>query len=663
MNSPLTQGVVCFCAAGLPLLLFGGGSSAATFTISDGNVSALQAAIITANANGEDDTIELAPGGTYTLIAPFGDPADEEGLPLISADNGHKLILRGNGATIERSAASGTPVFRIFHSLPASNVAIGELTVKNGSGDGFGDGNGTGALLNTGGTVLLEHCILRDNIVVCCGSGAVMNDGTASLAILTVNDCEFSGNRGVEGGAIFNNGGSDTAGSGALLAVRNSRLLNNYAEFAGAISNYGTFAHHSAGASATILDSTFTGNSANNYAGSINNETTVNGHATLVLSNCTISNSIARGSGGALYNAAGDAEIANCTFYGNSAAVGGAIYVNYDGAITRIRNATFSGNSASNAGGTIYRSGDYKGVVLLANTVLNGASANMLNSGTFGVGFQSQGYNICNTTCGGYLTAATDKPNTNPILDPAGLQDNGGPTKTIALLSDSPAINAANDSVAPSHDQRHFARHDQSDMGAFEYGGAPTDVPVLSAVSRKLHNASGMFDIALPLSSSIGIESRSGETAGKHTVILTFANELASVARANLASGTGRVANSRIDTDPHQYVVNLADVGDAQQVTVTLTDVLDANENYSSAVFLPVGILLGDANGDGFVNSADATITRNRSGQSTDVTNFRTDYNLDGVINAADATTARARSGPISRSDRSSARISKAAKN
>ena len=35
----------------------------------------------------------------------------------------------------------------------------------------------------------------------------------------------------------------------------------------------------------------------------------------------------------------------------------------------------------------------------------------------------------------------------DPMLDPAGLQDNGGPTKTIALLSGSPAINAGDDAT------------------------------------------------------------------------------------------------------------------------------------------------------------------------------------------------------------------------
>jgi hypothetical protein len=58
-----------------------------------------------------------------------------------------------------------------------------------------------------------------------------------------------------------------------------------------------------------------------------------------------------------------------------------------------------------------------------------------------------------------------------------------------------------------------------------------------------------------------------------------------------------------------------------------------------------MGVLVGDTNGDGFVNSGDSLQTRNRSGQTTDLTNFRSDVNADGFINSGDTTLVRARSG------------------
>ncbi len=90
-------------------------------------------------------------------------------------------------------------------------------------------------------------------------------------------------------------------------------------------------------------------------------------------------------------------------------------------------------------------------------------------------------------------------------------------------------------------------------------------------------------------------------------------------------------------------VVNLTGVANAQRITVTLSGVSDGAN--TGSIDVPMGLLLGDANGDGVVNSGDATITRNRSGQATDGTNFRTDFNLDGFINSGDAITVRNRSG------------------
>ena len=56
----------------------------------------------------------------------------------------------------------------------------------------------------------------------------------------------------------------------------------------------------------------------------------------------------------------------------------------------------------------------------------------------------------------------------DPLLAP--LQNNGGPTQTHALMSGSPAINAAN-ANAPARDQRNYIRPDAPDIGAFEFGG------------------------------------------------------------------------------------------------------------------------------------------------------------------------------------------------
>ena len=66
------------------------------------------------------------------------------------------------------------------------------------------------------------------------------------------------------------------------------------------------------------------------------------------------------------------------------------------------------------------------------------------------------------------FTAPGDLPGTDPRLGP--LQDNGGPTPTMALLAGSPAIDAGDDSSCPAVDQRGITRHGaHCDIGAFEF--------------------------------------------------------------------------------------------------------------------------------------------------------------------------------------------------
>ena len=56
-----------------------------------------------------------------------------------------------------------------------------------------------------------------------------------------------------------------------------------------------------------------------------------------------------------------------------------------------------------------------------------------------------------------------------------------------------------------------------------------------------------------------------------------------------------------------------------QSVSVSLKNVVDWERNVSSVMSARMRTLLGDASGDTMVNSGDATITRNRSGQTTGV--------------------------------------------
>ena len=60
---------------------------------------------------------------------------------------------------------------------------------------------------------------------------------------------------------------------------------------------------------------------------------------------------------------------------------------------------------------------------------------------------------------------------------------------------------------------------------------------------------------------------------------------------------------------------------------------------------IDASFLIGDTNGDRMVNRGDALQTRNRSGQATDATNFRSDVNTDGTINSGDSSIVKSRAG------------------
>jgi hypothetical protein len=170
--------------------------------------------------------------------------------------------------------------------------------------------------------------------------------------------------------------------------------------------------------------------------------------------------------------------------------------------------------------------------------------------------------------------------------------------------------------------------------------------PLTSVVSRMTHGSAGTFDIDLPLIGNRGIECRSGGPSSDYTLIFTFVNTLASVGAASVTSGTGTVAGSNTDSsDAHNYIVNLTGVSNAQVITVSLSNVTDSASNFSSTVSVSMGVLIGDTNADGFVNSADISQTKSQSGNGVRDSNFREDLNADGFINSADISLVKSKSG------------------
>ena len=151
----------------------------------------------------------------------------------------------------------------------------------------------------------------------------------------------------------------------------------------------------------------------------------------------------------------------NLTVANGRGAGGGGIYNN--GTLT-VTNSTLSGNSVTDVdygrGGGISNSG---GSATLQNTIV----ANSPSGGDCYGTVTDGGHNLDSDGNCGFGTANNSLSGVDPLLGP--LADNGGPTKTHALLAGSPAIDKGN-SFGATADQRGVARPQgaASDIGAFE---------------------------------------------------------------------------------------------------------------------------------------------------------------------------------------------------
>ena len=384
--------------------------------------------------------------------------------------------LSGNSASSGGGAINSSGILKLTDSIIVDNsagfgggivVGAGLQTISNSILSGNSSSSG-GAVYNNFGTLSVTDSVLSGNSA--SGGGAIVNFGTlnitsstlshnsavfggggiqnSSQGTVTVANSTLSSNSAVPGGG----GGIESSG---LLTVSHSTVSENSG---GGIASIGTMtvSHTilssnlgsaiSSGGSLTVLDSTLSGNSGSG----------IRSYGPLFVSNSTLSGNSAIFGGGGI-DSHGPLTVANSTLVGNSAPYfGGGIYSN---SMFTITNTTLSGNSASYGGGIATDLFDDSPVSerKLANTIIAG---NFGGSGPDVYGrVNSIGHNlvgVIDSSSGWFDTDMTGTSSTpfDPLLGP--LQDNGGPTWTMALLADSPAINQGNNALAGSrpYDQR-----------------------------------------------------------------------------------------------------------------------------------------------------------------------------------------------------------------
>ena len=422
------------------LTLPGSAQAQQTFTVtntSDSGVSgdgSLRGEVLAANASPGADTINFASGlsGTITLSGDglqIKDPVDIEG--------------PGPGQlTVAQS--SEKRVIHINLSNPAP-VTIAGLHIADGTASGPG--------------------------------GDIWNDDEGPASSLTVVNSSITG-----GTASDYGGGIDAFGTS--LTLRSTTLSDNHA-----ISGGGAWVGGENVAIA-IENSTFSGNSTSGFGAGLDIEL-LSGSA--LVSATTFSGNQAQTEGGAIGGSVskGSATIANSTVFGNSSAShgGGGLVLNSSEGTVLVEASTIAGNHSTGpgakGGGIIVNS---KQPIRLEDTIVAGNSADSGGAdldGPFNAAFtlvgNPSGATLTETVAGSNLIGV------DPQLGP--LQNNGGPTATMAIAASSPAVNRG--SGALGVDQRGDPRPvlypgvpisgsagaNGADIGAFELQAPPSAPP------------------------------------------------------------------------------------------------------------------------------------------------------------------------------------------
>ncbi|NDJ18179.1 CHAT domain-containing protein [Myxacorys almedinensis] len=396
----------------------------------------------------------------------------QNGGGIHNSDRGNLTIVdstvSSNRAVIQGGGISNHGQLQILTSTLSQNVAEGNSNARGGAIQNAG----ANANLFITGSQLLNN---RSAI-----GGAINNTLGNSV---TINNSVVSGN------IAENEAGGLRTDKTTALTITNSRFLSNRAQSGAAGGIY-------AGAETTITRSLIQGNTANGDGGGIysvgdlhisessilNNTAQQGGGAAVTAGSATMNRSTIAANtaaqfGGGIFSTT-PLNLTNVTISGNAATTGGGIY---SGGATVIRNNTLTNNQANQLGGGIFNS---LGTVQLQNTIVAGnrnaispdVAGNVSDRGTNLIGISNGSTGFTTSTLVGTATRPLD-----PLLD--ALADNGGFSQTHALLARSPAINAGNNTVAPSTDQRGAPRIQQTsiDIGAFESDLLPSSAPVSPA--------------------------------------------------------------------------------------------------------------------------------------------------------------------------------------
>ncbi|QFS47669.1 hypothetical protein GXM_05161 [Nostoc sphaeroides CCNUC1] len=460
----------------------------ATFTVNntgdtdDGDrnnsITTLREAINLANATAGDDAIAF--GGIFTDTTPdtitltSGQLTITDDLTILGTGTSNLTVSGKNASTVFEISGLGTGVNINELAIASGSIKVNRTSILslantsvsgNTAGSGISNsgilslantsvfGNTQGGIYN-GGTLTLTNSSVYGNTGATkifngnTAGGGIFNDASSGkTGILSLINSSVSGNTANSGGGIYNQGGN--------LSLTNSTVSGNTATSGGGIFNGNDGGYFSS--SATLINSTISGNTALEDGGGIYNGTAYVGDNSLTLISTTINNNTADSDGDGTGN-------------------GGGVFSSSDSSVEiKVSNTIIAGNFDKSTSGDIHPD----------------VSGGLIDSGNNLIGN--------NTGSIGFTTSTLVGTSANPIDPKLGLlQNNGGATFTQALLANSPAIDAGNNSLVPIGvitDQRgtRFNRifNGVVDIGAYEVQTSITSPPVNTGTVVTNTNDSG----------------------------------------------------------------------------------------------------------------------------------------------------------------------------
>ncbi|WP_455202957.1 Calx-beta domain-containing protein [Kaarinaea lacus] len=422
------------------------------------------------------ENVEVA-GSTATSSGGGGLSGSGGSITVVNSAFNNNRAEFGGGA-MEISSSAGTLGFLLENSTLRNNIA------------GFQGGGLSISASSTAEHSTANNIFVLNNTIASNTAGFGVNSSTAKgggmeirgYGLFYIHGNEISNNSVM---ADMGSGGGislDVSGSGQQLVYLDHLLVS------------GNTAPSSGGGIGavnlqSISHSTITLNTAGNRGGGVylsNLRNSLLDNHTLIENTLIHDNRVDNTStdttssvGGGIYHGNGSLTLVNSTVVNNrisssatGTASGGGLYLRSSGSNKiSLKHVTLFSNSSPDAGGNL--SGPVTGDLF---TVENSIIAGALNGGNCNTMMvnPSVGYNVVDdSSCGFNATGDITVSTAQPLLGNFG--DNGGPTHTMALASQSAAKDLINNTIGNCavRDQRGFFRTDAAcDAGAFEEASA-----------------------------------------------------------------------------------------------------------------------------------------------------------------------------------------------